>query len=77
MPRKRYDESLKFVVDTMNHPQLSVAMRFEAAKALLPYRHARLGEKGKKDSAKERARDLASKPKFAPKGAPPKLRIVE
>lgn len=77
MPSKHYADSLKFMVDAMNHAQLPVAMRFEAAKALLPYQHARLGEKGKKESAKERAHAIAGKPKFAPKGAPPQLRIVE
>jgi phage terminase small subunit len=74
---KHYADSLNFMLDTMNNAQLPIAMRFEAAKALLPYQHARLGEQGKKESAKERARALAGKPKFAPKSAPPQLRIVE
>lgn len=77
MPSKHYTDSLKFMVDAMNNPQLPVAMRFEAAKALLPYQHARLGEKGKKESAKDRAQAIAGKAKFSPKGAPPTLRIVE
>lgn len=77
MPRKCYTDSMQYMEDTMNHAQLPFAMRFEAAKALLPYQHARLGEKGKKESAKDRAQAIAGKPKFAPKGAPPKLRVVE
>ena len=77
MPRKHYADALQFMVDTMNSPQMPVAMRFEAAKALLPYQHACLGEKGKKETAKDRAREIVGKPKFAPKGAPPQLRIVE
>lgn len=78
-PKKHYADSLQFMVDTMNHPQLPVAMRFEAAKALLPYQHARLGEQGKKESAKERARSVANgrRGKFTPKAAPPQLRIVD
>lgn len=47
------------------------------SKALLPYQHARLGEKGKKESAKDRAHAITGKAKFSPKGAPPTLRIVE
>ncbi|MGS1125673.1 terminase small subunit [Rhodanobacter sp. UC4437_H4] len=79
MPKKHYADSLQFMVDTMNHPQLPVAMRFEAAKALLPYQHARLGEQGKKESAKERARSAINgrRGKFTPKAAPPQLRIVD
>jgi phage terminase small subunit len=76
MPSKQYADSLKFMVDAMNHAQLPVAMRFEAAKALLPYQHARIGEQGKKETAKERARGIVGKAKFTPK-APPQLRIVD
>jgi phage terminase small subunit len=76
MPREKYADALQFMMDTMNHPQLPLAMRFEAAKCLMPYQHARVGEKGKKESAKDRAQALAGKQKFAPKGAPPSLRLV-
>jgi phage terminase small subunit len=77
MPCKRYTDSMQYMEDTMNHPQLPFAVRFEAAKALLPYQHARLGEKGKKETAKDRAQAVTRKAKFAPKGAPPQLRVVD
>ncbi|MEO7066927.1 MAG: hypothetical protein ABI114_08485 [Rhodanobacter sp.] len=76
MPRKHYADALQFMLDRMNHAHLPLAMRFEAAKCLLPYQHARIGEKGKKESANDRARTITRRPKFAPKGAPPSLRIV-
>jgi phage terminase small subunit len=79
VPGKHYADSLNFMLDAMNNSQLPVAMRFEAAKALLPYQHARIGETGKKESAKERARSVANgrRGKFTPKAAPPQLRIVD
>lgn len=80
VPSKHYADSLQFMVDAMNNGQLPVAMRFEAAKALLPYQHARIGETGKKESAKDRARAIVGgqrRGKFTPKGAPPHLRIVD
>jgi phage terminase small subunit len=79
LPSERCADSLKFMMNAMNNPQLPVAMRFEAAKAMLPYLHTRMGETGKKESAKERARGIANggRGKFTPKAAPPQLRIVE
>lgn len=79
MPKARYDNSLDFLMDAMNHPKLPIAVRGDYAKALLPYQNAKIGEKGKKESAKDRAREIAGggdeqkakKPgKFAPTSAP-------
>lgn len=78
MPRAKYADAMTFLRDVMNHAQLPIAMRADAAKQLLPYQHARIGEQGKKQSAKDRAAKLAGKRgPFAPKKAPPKLRVVE
>jgi phage terminase small subunit len=81
MPKSRYTDSKEFLVDAMNHKLLPINVRGEYAKALLPYQHARIGETGKKESAKERAHKVAGtgdakRNKFAPKSAPPALRIV-
>lgn len=81
MPRAKYDDPIQFLEDLMNHKHMPVAMRADAAKQLLPYKHARIGEKGKKESAKDRAKEIASggkgdgKPKFATKRPPP-LKVV-
>lgn len=77
MPRKHYPDAMSYLMDTMNHPQLPIALRMDAAKALLPYQHARLGEQGKKEKAKDRAHKLTTGKRgtFAPK-QPPNLQIV-
>ena len=76
MPRARYDDAMQFLVDVMNHTGLPIAVRGDAAKQLLPYQHARIGEKGKKEKAKERASELANGGgKFTPK-KPPQLHVV-
>lgn len=78
MPRARYDDSKSFLLDVMNHDELPLAVRADAAKQLLPYQHARLGDKGKKEKANERAKEVAGRGqgvKFTPK-APPQLTVV-
>jgi phage terminase small subunit len=76
MPRKHYADAKEFLVDVMNHHLLPIAMRADAAKQLLPYQHARMGEQGKKEKAKERARELTGKRGlFTPK-QPPTMRII-
>jgi phage terminase small subunit len=57
----------------MIDPQQAVRLRVDAAKALLPFTHAKAGEVGKKDEASKAAK-RASRGKFAP-GKPP-LKIV-
>lgn len=76
MPRDRYDDPLSFLQDVMNHASLPIAMRADAAKQLLPYQHARLGEKGKKEAKKEGAREASRSGKFSTPKAPPTLRVV-
>lgn len=36
-----YDNSMEFMIDCMNNKHLPFSLRFEAAKQLLPYQHAR------------------------------------
>ena len=76
MPRDKYSEPKAFLLDVMNLAALPIAVRADAAKQLLPYMHARMGEIGKKESAKDKAREIArGRHKFATK-APPVLRVV-
>ena len=83
MPRANYGDPITFLEDVMNHAQLPVAMRADAAKQLLPYKHARMGETGKKQTKKENAQAIARgdagrprKDRFATR-APPSLSVVQ
>lgn len=74
--RTDYPDSLSFLQDAYNNPKLSKSMRLSAAVAALPYEHAKLGEQGKKEKAKDRAREASQRPKFAAKH-PPTLRAID
>lgn len=79
--RNKYDSPLEFMDHCMNNPKLPAGLRFEAAKQMLAYRHARIGEKGKKDSDKDEAgkvsgKDGPYKMKRPPTGRP-NLRAVK
>ncbi len=77
MPRDHYDDPKDFLQDVINHAGLPHAMRLDAAKQLMPYVHGRIGEKGKKATAKERATAIAGgESKFATK-QPPMLHVVK
>lgn len=83
MPKANYRDPLVFLTDVMNHKHLPIAMRADAAFKMLPYMHARIADKGKKESKKDRAKELSgagakpgAKPRFATKQPPP-LRVVD
>lgn len=73
--RGGHKDSLEFMEEIMGEATLPLALRFEAAKQLLPYQHARIGEKGKKESKQDAAREVG-RGKFAPK-KPPALHVVK
>ena len=60
----------KFLVELMNDPAVDVRIRSDAAKALMPFVHQKLGEGGKKEERQEAAKKVAGR--FA-QSAPPKL----
>ena len=60
-----------FLLALMNDLDADVKLRADAAKALLPFMHAKLGEGGKKDE-KQSAAKAASAGKFGA-SAPPRL----
>ena len=66
-----YDDPEKFLRAVMNDTQTDVKLRVDAAKALMPFIHAKKGEGGKKDLQKDAAQIVAAG-KFAA-AAPPKL----
>lgn len=65
------DDPIRFLTTIMNEPAADLRFRIDAAKAMLPFKHQKLGEGGKKDQ-KQDAAAKASAGKFAA-AAPPKL----
>lgn len=57
-----------WLLAVMQDPAIDFRMRQDAAKALLPYQHAKLGETGKKEQREKDAHAVASK--FTPAAAP-------
>lgn len=61
----------------MNVDGPPIAVRADAALKLMPYMHARMGETGKTEKAKEKAQEMArGRNKFATKAPPPRLTVV-
>ena len=65
-----YDDPEKFLRAVMNDAKTDAKIRVDAAKALMPYVHAKKGEGGKKEEAADRAK-RAGAGKFAPSVPPP------
>jgi len=63
-----------FLLAAMNDGALDPRLRLDAAKALMPFTHVKLGEGGKKDQKNEEAKKVASRFSAAP---PPKLKAVK
>lgn len=79
LPREHYADPKDMLLDVMNMGALPIAIRADAAKQLMPYCHARVGELGKKEKAKDKAMDVVGgktgkradgRPRFAPGRAP-------
>lgn len=66
----QFDDPLKFLMAVMNDATEDIDVRKDAAKAMLPYKHPKMGETGKKDAKSEAAKKAANK--FAVQ-QPPKL----
>ena len=68
-----FQDPKAFLLTVMNDQQADARLRVDAAKALMPFIHAKLVEGGKKDGQK-RAADDAGQGKYA--SAPPPLRSI-
>ena len=66
-----YSDPLPFLMAVVNDQGTDIKIRVDAAKAALPYKHAKPGEVGKKDLARDRAAALGSGGRFAPSAPPP------
>jgi len=71
---KTYDDPLDFLVAVMNEPKVPLIARQDAAKALMPFKHAKKGETGKKEAAATKAKETGAA-RFGA-AAPPPLRAV-
>lgn len=67
------DDPKVFLTALMNCPKAGVKARLEAAKALLPFEHSKMGEKGKKVTKEEGAKELAGGGHAYGSRRPPKL----
>lgn len=68
--RRSFGSSLELMQAAYNDINLPFGVRFEAAKQALPYEHAKVGEKGKKESRKDAAKEVAGRGRFTPKAPP-------
>jgi phage terminase small subunit len=71
-----HSDSLEFMRQVMDNPEIDIKERLRAAISLAQYEHPKVGEGGKKDRRKKEADEVASKPRFSP-SAPPKLTAVK
>lgn len=71
----QHSDPMAFLQAAMNEPSLDPKLRIDAAKAMLPFTHKRLGEGGKKDE-KQAAAAKVSTGRFSSGRPPPPLRVV-
>ena len=69
-----HSDPRSFLLAAMNDGELDPRLRVDAAKALMPFTHVKLGEGGKKDQKNEEAKKVAGRFSAAP---PPKLKAVK
>ena len=69
MQRDHYADPMHFLEDLINLNKAPLAMRAKAATDLMPYRHARIGEKGKKENKHDAAKEIHGG-KFKPQKSP-------
>lgn len=70
-----FDDPLVMLRHAMNEQTLDPKTRIQAATALLPYTHQKLGESGKKEKADEAAQGAVTG-RFKP-ATPPQLSLIK
>jgi phage terminase small subunit len=72
------EDSLEFLEAVVANPNIPLGRRLEAAKTLLPFQHAKIGEKGKKATKADGAAAAAAEGnKFGARPAPAALKAVK
>lgn len=69
-------DSLEFLEAVQANPRVPLSKRMEAAKNLLPYQHAKIGEKGKKETKADGAKQAAAGSDAYATRRPPPLKAV-
>lgn len=69
----QHQDPKMFLLAAMNDVALTEKLRIDAAKALMPFVHQKMGEGGKKEQRQDAAQKVASR---FPSAAPPKLAAV-
>jgi phage terminase small subunit len=67
-----YSDPMEYLTHAMNDKMLEDKLRIQAARALIPFKHAKKGEAGKKEALLEAAKAAGGGPFGAPP-APPRL----
>jgi phage terminase small subunit len=71
-PESDSEDAKTFLIGVMTDAKVDARLRIDAAKALLPYQHQKIGEAGKKEG-KQAAAKVAGAGRFAPAVVPLKL----
>lgn len=66
----RKKSPLEFLLNLVNDETKELADRMRAASVILPFMHAKIGEKGKKDSVQDSANEVATSGTFATPESP-------
>lgn len=64
-------DSLEFLEAVQANPRVPLGRRIEVAKALLPFQHAKIGEKGKKETKADGAKQASTNGNAYASGRPP------
>jgi phage terminase small subunit len=71
-------DPMRMLESVMNNTNVDLVKRMEAAKTLMPFKYAKLGETGKKEGQQRNAEKVgATGNKFAPTKAPSHLKTVK
>lgn len=70
------EDSLEFLEAVVANPNIPLGRRLEAAKTLLPFQHAKIGEKGKKETKADGAKQTAGGGDVYATRKPPSLKAV-
>lgn len=71
------EDSLEFLEAVVANPRIPLGRRMEAAKTLLPFQHAKIGEKGKKETKADGAKQTAAGSDVYATRKPPSLKAVK
>lgn len=69
-------DSVEFYEAILANPKIPLSKRMDAAKNLLPYQHAKIGEKGKKETKADGAKEAATAGDVYSTRKPPSLKAV-